>query len=64
LKSRDTITIYNPELVIGDCSILDNDTLIGMVSSAGIFDLIFQIPKDRLAGTRYIRYLKIIFLLD
>ena len=64
LKSRDTLTIYNPELVKGDCTIMGNDTLIGMVSSAGIFDLIFQIPKDSLVGTKYIRYLDKVFILD
>ncbi|MFY8107337.1 MAG: hypothetical protein ACOVO9_00025, partial [Bacteroidia bacterium] len=52
VKSEDTLTIYNPELVKGDCSIMGNDTLIGMVSSAGIFDLIFKIPKDSLVGTK------------
>ncbi len=64
VKSEDTLTIYNSELVKGDCSIMGNDTLIGMVSSNGIFDLIFQIPKDSLVGTKYIRYLNKVFVLD
>jgi len=64
VKSGDTITIYNPELVKGDCSIMGNDTLIGMVAVAGIFDLIFQIPKDSLVGTKYIRYLNKVYLFD
>ncbi len=64
VKSRDTIIIYNPELVKGDCSIMGDDTLIGMISIAGIFDLIFQIPKDSLAGIKYISYENNVFLLD
>ncbi len=64
VKSGDTITIYNPELVKGDCTVMGNDTLIGMVAVAGIFDLIFQIPKDSLVGTKYIRYLNKVYLLD